>query len=64
MYAYSKKYNTSEIWLLYPVNDAMHNVGPIKFDSGDGVTVSLYFVDVANIETNMEELLSLLRHRE
>ena len=42
----------------------MHNVGPIKFDSGDGVTVSLYFVDVANIETNMEELLSLLRHRE
>lgn len=64
MYAYSKKYNTSEIWLLYPVNDAMRNVGPIKFDSGDGVTVSLYFVDVANIETNMEELLSLLRHRE
>lgn len=64
MYAYSKKSNTSEIWLLYPVNDAMHNVGPIKFDSGDGVTVSLYFVDVANIETNMEELLSLLRHRE
>lgn len=64
MYAYSKKYNTSEIWLLYPVNDAMRNVGPIKFDSGDGVTVSLYFVDVANIETNMEELLSLLSHRE
>lgn len=64
MYAYSKKYNTSEIWLLYPVNDAMRNVGSIKFDSGDGVTVSLYFVDVANIETNMEELLSLLSHRE
>ena len=64
MYAYSKKYNTSEIWLLYPVNDAMRNVRPIKFDSGDGVTVSLYFVDVANIETNMEELLSLLSHRE
>ena len=63
MYAYSKKYNTSEIWLLYPINDAMRSVGPIKFDSGDGVTVSLYFVDVANIETNMEELLRLLSNR-
>lgn len=25
MYAYSKKYETSEIWLLYPVNDEMKN---------------------------------------
>lgn len=60
MYAYSKKYQTSEIWLLYPVNDAMRNVGSIKFDSGDGATVSLFFVDVADIEKSMEELLCIL----
>lgn len=60
MYAYSKKYGTSEIWLLYPVNDAMRGCGPIKFDSGDGATVSLFFVDVTDIEKSMEELLNSL----
>lgn len=60
MYAYSKKYNTSEIWLLYPVNDEMIDCGPITFDSGDGATVSLYFVDVVDIEKSMEELLQRL----
>lgn len=32
----------------------------IVFDSGDGVTVSLFFVDVADIEKSMEELLHRL----
>ena len=53
MYAYSKKYKTSEIWLLYPINDEMRNSKPIKFDSGDGTTVNLFFVDVANIEDRL-----------
>ena len=53
MYAYSKKYKTSEIWLLYPINDEMRNSKPIKFDSGDGPTVHLFFVDVANIEVSL-----------
>lgn len=60
MYAYSKKYGTSEIWLLYPVNDAIRDHEQIVFDSGDGVTVSLFFVDVADIEKSMEELLHRL----
>ena len=60
MYAYSKKYGTSEIWLLYPLNDAMRSHEQIVFDSGDGVTVSLFFVDVADIEKSMEELLHRL----
>lgn len=64
MYAYSKKYGTSEIWLLYPVNDAMRDCGTIKFDSGDGVTVSLFFVDVANIEKSMDDLLGRLNRNE
>lgn len=60
MYAYSKKYNTPEIWLLYPVNDEMRNHKPIRFESGDGTTVNLHFVDVDKIEESLQELRSLL----
>ena len=60
MYAYSKKYGTSEIWLLYPINEAMKDCGQITFDSGDGVKVSLFFVDVARIEESMDELREIL----
>lgn len=56
MYAYSKKYGTSEIWLLYPLNDEMRGRSEIKFDSGDGTTVRLHFVDVAHIEDSLRTL--------
>lgn len=59
MYAYSKKYETPEIWLLYPVNSEMRGHPPISFDSGDkGVKtyVTLHFVDVVNIEESLNEL--------
>ena len=56
MYAYSKKYETSEIWLLYPVNAEMRNHAPISFYSGDDTFVNLHFVDVANIEDSLIEL--------
>ncbi len=60
MYAYAKKYNTSEIWLLYPLNETMRGQEPIIFDSGDDVTVSLFFVDVTEIEKSIQELLGIL----
>lgn len=56
MYAYSKKYNTPEIWLLYSVNDEMRNHSPIRFESGDGTTVNLHFVDVDKIEDSLQKL--------
>lgn len=56
MYVYSKKYKTSDVWLLYPVNEVMRNHELIQFDSGDGVTVCLFFVDVAHIEESLEAL--------
>lgn len=56
MYAYSKKYDTSEIWLLYPLNDEMRDHTELKFESGDGTTVRLHFVDVAHIEETLIEL--------
>lgn len=61
MYAYSKKYGTSEIWLLYPVNDDMRNHEQIVFDSGDGATVSLFFIDVAHIEESLGSLFERLQ---
>lgn len=56
MYVYSKKYNSSEIWLLYPISDELKNCKDIRFDSGDGTIVSIFLVDVANIEESLKEL--------
>ncbi len=56
MYAYSKKYKTSEIWLLYPVTDEMREHNDISFDSGDGTKVNVFFVDVAKIEESLSKL--------
>ena len=60
MYAYSKKYDTPEIWLLYPVNPEMRDHQDISFDSDDGVNVRLFFVDVANIENSLRDLRTRL----
>ena len=59
MYAYSKKYNAPEIWLLYPVNDQMRNHEPISFMSYD-VKVNVYFVDVEKISDSLEGLVMML----
>ena len=58
MYAYAKKYRTSEIWLLYPVNPEMRDHTDIAFRSDDGVDVRIFFVDVANIEDSLRDLRS------
>ena len=60
MYAYSKKYEnkfeTPEVWLLYPLTNEMRNQPEISFYSDDGVNVRLYFVDVADIENSLRSL--------
>lgn len=60
MYAYSKKYSTPDVWLLYPVNSEMRNHPEISFKSNDGVNVNIYFVDVASIETSLCSLRNRL----
>ena len=60
MYAYSKKYDTPEIWLLYPDNKEMHNHEPIMFTSTgiDKLTnVHVFFVDVDKIKDSLNELM-------
>ena len=56
MYAYSKKYGTPEIWLLYPLNPEMRDHSDISFSSNDGVNVRVFFIDVANIEDSLSAL--------
>ena len=56
MYAYAKKYNTPEVWLLYPLNEEMRNHSEISFKSNDDVTVRLFFVDVSDIESSLYTL--------
>lgn len=60
MYAYSKKYETVEVWLLYPLNEDMRNHSEIIFESEDGTMVRLYFINVASIEASMSELRNKL----
>ena len=66
MFAYSKKYGTPDIWLLYPMNEEMRGHQPIRFESVNPVnneietTVRVFFVDVANIEDSLMELQNLL----
>ncbi|MED3962825.1 McrC family protein [Niallia taxi] len=60
MYAYSKKYQTPEIWLLYPMNEEMKDA-EISFESfyqdlGLETKIRLFFVDVTNIEESLGEL--------
>ena len=59
MFAYSKKYQTPDIWLLYPMTEEMKQSKDIVFTSEgpDGVVnVSVFFVDVTDIETSLTKL--------
>ncbi len=62
MFAYSKKYNIPDIWLLYPKTKEMTRHEDITFKShetnGNCVNVSIFFVDVTEIEVSLIKLKS------
>jgi len=68
MYAYSKKYNAKDVYLLYPVTEEMRKYkdeNEIYFHSNDKnstveTIVHIFFVDIANIEESMLALNELL----
>lgn len=64
MYAYSKKYRTPHIWLLYPLHEDVRNLGPISFEASElneqKVKVSIFFVDLAKYEESIKELFNLV----
>ena len=63
MYAYAKKYGTSEIWLLFPLNKEMSEKNDIVFISNenhDDVSVRVFFVNLLHIDESMAELRNKL----
>ena len=59
MYAYSKKYGTPEIWILYPENDEMRGHPPIEYkstDLNDETHVHVHFIDLEHIKNNLDAL--------
>ena len=61
MYAYAKKYKTSEIWMLYPLNEEMKAHEDICFECNEEIEkikVHLYLIDLENIENSIVGLLN------
>ncbi len=64
MYAYSKYYKASYIWLLYPMTKDMKDYKKIAYktndDTGIDTSIIVYFIDLAseNIENEIEQLYS------
>ncbi len=46
MFAYAKKYNAKEVWLLYPLNAETINIQPAPY-TDDAITVNIAFVDLS-----------------
>lgn len=64
MYAYAKKYSQNSdipasVILLYPQTNEMKDCNNIHFISDDGVHLSVYFVDVENIESSLSSLKAM-----
>ena len=57
MYAYQKKYKAKNVTLIYPMTDVVPYTSEISFDSGDGVTVNVKFVDLFDIKNSIKNIL-------
>jgi 5-methylcytosine-specific restriction enzyme subunit McrC len=62
MYAYAKKYTKGsmvpDVWMLYPMTEEMKQ--PLFFDSGDGVKVHVFFVNVSEIKESLMTLKQMM----
>ena len=59
MYAYSKKYNANEVWVLYPrVNELENRI--IEFRDEE-TKIHIFFVDISEIEKSIKELLGKIQ---
>lgn len=61
MYAYAKKYQTNEIYLVYPMNDQFEKMNEIQFVSDDGVRVNIFLLDCEQIENSLQKLTKIIR---
>ena len=64
MYAYSKKYDSPDVWLLYPKTEDLplvqdgKPVYPVFQESGngDGAKIHIFFVDLQDIENSLKKI--------
>ena len=68
MFAYAQKYETPEIWLVYPLSRDMRFFGEISFESvgaagNTSCAVSVFPVDLTRITASLEELLARIEER-
>jgi 5-methylcytosine-specific restriction enzyme subunit McrC len=59
MYAYSKKYDAKKIVLIYPCSDLV-NQNDISYTSNDNVKVDISFIDLRNVDNDIEDLIAKL----
>lgn len=55
MYAYGKKYDADSVVLIFPKFDVV-GAEPIFYESGDGVSVEVVFVDLRDPEKSVEKM--------
>ncbi|NLX84798.1 MAG: hypothetical protein GXZ00_04175 [Synergistaceae bacterium] len=58
MYAYQEKYNAQNVTLLYPATERLSTIQEIEFQSGDGVTVKVKFIDLFNVKNSISDIVS------
>lgn len=60
MYAYSKKYHTPHIWLIYPLNEDVRSLDSLSFDAINNeethVSVKVFFVNLADYSESIHSL--------
>ena len=59
MYAYQKKYGAENVTLLYPQTEKIPLVADIRFQSDDGVTVKVCFVDLFDVQASLSNIAQL-----
>ncbi len=68
MYAYSKKYHTSEIWLLYPAYPEVAGLDDISFNAVKNedmkVSVNLFLIDLQNYKDSIRRLYDRIYTRD
>lgn len=62
MYAYQKKYASENVTLIYPMTDKVENK-QIEYQSEDGVTVKICFVDMYHVKESLEKIAKELVNR-
>ena len=60
MYAYSKKYGSKNVILLYPNAENTIINKTIEFESNNGTSVKVKFIDLFNIKYSINSLISEL----